>query len=118
MQIACKHSNFVLTGSNTFLECFFDGMNDWNVLSNVCVCMEFSVGKLREVARSFRIIFFKSKSFSVDLPPHLLLYFGRDFRLYHDPLGALDCNSNRVLPSFDHSTQNIIFVKVKKWLLK
>ena len=79
---------------------------------NLC-CMldylEFSVGKLREVARSFGIIFSLSSQ-------KVLVWFCRRTSYCisggifadthtHDPLGALDCNSNRVLPSFDHFTQ-------------
>ena len=75
--------------------------------------LEFSVGKLREVARSFGIIFSLSSQ-------KVLVWFCRRTSYCisggifadthtHDPLGALDCNSNRVLPSFDHFTQ--------KWLL-
>ena len=66
--------------------------------------LEFSVGKLREVAMSFGIIFFKSKSFSVVCRRTSYCISGGIFAQmpWHDPLGALDCNSNRVLPSFDH----------------
>ena len=86
-------------------------------LLHVLDYLEFSVGKLREVARSFGIIFSLSSQ-------KVLVWFCRRTSYCisggifadthtHDPLGALDCNSNRVLPSFHlpQVTTNCVHIK-------